>query len=342
MSPLELVDDRFGELARELHAARPVAPEGLRERVRALAPPAPRRFELNLRMLVPAAGLAAIAVSLAVAGGIGVLHSPKSTEHGTIQARRPVARLAAPVPQAESKALGQRVFGATLAPAAGRLQQYDANLTVRVDNRDDLSKTTQDALRFTRRLGGFVVWARYAAPSDRGASELALRVPVDHVQQAIAHFSAYGTLVSQRIVLKDLQQRVDGLTARISRLRAEVAALKEQLGRVLTPERRALLEQRLQRDQAQVALLTRSKAASVRRASMSRIALTIADRPKPAAAPGRLGRTLHEAGSVLARELEVLLYALVVAGPLLLIGLAAMVAGRVARRRSDERLLERS
>jgi len=45
---------------------------------------------------------------------------------------------------------------------------------------------------------------------------------------------------------------------------------------------------------------------------------------------------------VLVRELEVLLYALVVAGPLLLLGLVAILAGRVARRRSDQRLLERS
>ena len=38
MSPLELVDDRFGDLARELRAARPVASPQLRERVHALAP----------------------------------------------------------------------------------------------------------------------------------------------------------------------------------------------------------------------------------------------------------------------------------------------------------------
>ena len=213
---------------------------------------------------------------------------------------------------------------------------------MRVDNRDDLSKRTQDALRFTRRLGGYVVWARYAAPGDRGDSELALRVPVEHVQAAIAHFSGYGSLVRQRIVLKDLQQRVDDLTARIGRLRAEIAAIKQQLAGVLTPERRAALEQRLRRDQARVALLTRSKASSVRRAGLARIALTIDARPKAAVAHGRLQRTVDEAGSVLVRELEVLLYALVVAGPLLVLGIAGIVAGRMVRRRSDRRLLKRS
>ena len=82
MSPLELVDDRFGELARKLRAGRPVASEGLRERVRALAPSPTRRFELNFRMLVPAGGLAALAVILGVAGALGVLHGSTSATAG--------------------------------------------------------------------------------------------------------------------------------------------------------------------------------------------------------------------------------------------------------------------
>ena len=42
------------------------------------------------------------------------------------------------------------------------------------------------------------------------------------------------------------------------------------------------------------------------------------------------------------RELQFLLYALVVAGPLLLLGLAGLATARAARRRSDRRLLERA
>ena len=57
---------------------------------------------------------------------------------------------------------------------------------------------------------------------------------------------------------------------------------------------------------------------------------------------GNSDRTVHDAGSVLVRELELLLYALVVAGPLLAIGGAGMLAGRSVRRRADERLLDRS
>jgi hypothetical protein len=60
------------------------------------------------------------------------------------------------------------------------------------------------------------------------------------------------------------------------------------------------------------------------------------------APPSRFHRTLDDAGSVLVRELELLLYALVVAGPLLAIGATGILASRSVRRRSDQRLLERS
>jgi len=65
--------------------------------------------------------------------------------------------------------------------------------------------------------------------------------------------------------------------------------------------------------------------------------------PKPAAAPaGRFHRTIDDAASVLLRELELLVYALLVAGPLLLLGGAGVLAGRMMRRHSDRRLLERA
>ena len=76
---------------------------------------------------------------------------------------------------------------------------------------------------------------------------------------------------------------------------------------------------------------------------MASVALTMVVAKKAAAAPAsRFYRTVDDAGSVLVRELELLLYALVVAGPLLAIGGAGLLASRSVRRRADERLLERS
>ena len=214
------------------------------------------------------------------------------------------------------------------APSANHLQRYDAFLRVRVHDQNKLSQHTQDALRLTRKLGGYLVWARYAAPRRSGDSELVLRIPVENVQAAIAGFSGYGTLVRQRIVLKDLQQRVDSLTARIGRLRARIA--------------RGGPPQRLQRDKALLAALTSQRSAAVRRAQFAKVGLTMVVGTEPAVAHGRFRRTIDDALSVLARELEILLYAALVAGPLLAVGGAGILTGRSLRRRSDRRLLERT
>jgi Domain of unknown function (DUF4349) len=346
VSPLELVDDRFQKLAEELRASQPVASEELRDRVRTLTPPPPRRLELNLRRRLPAAGLAAAAAALTVAVVLGVVHGssshPVAAERTTGSPRVPSFPPVAAVQNfgsATSTALKDLTPG--LAPSGTRLQRYDAVLRVRVSNQDELSKETRDAIAFTRKAGGYLVWSAYSAPGHTGNSELVLRIPIEHVQAAIAHFSGYGDLVKQQIVLKDVQQKVDGLTATIVRLRKEIAKIEEQLAGTLTPEQRYQLEQRLQQDKTRLTALRSQRGATVRRAQLASVALAMVVGPKPAAAPaGRFHRTIDDAASVLLRELEFLVYALLVTGPLLLIGGAGIVASRTLRRRSDRKLLE--
>jgi hypothetical protein len=338
VSPLELVDDRFEKLAGELRTARPVAPPALRERVRALEPTPPRRrleFELPWRRLVPAVALAVLAATVGVAGVLGVLHGSSAPHRGALEVKPKAAK---GTTQRRALGAGAKAFGFSAearVPAASRdrLQQYDASLRVRVHNQEALSKRTQEALRLTRKLGGYVAWANYSTPRNRGDSELLLQIPVGRVQAAIAAFSGYGILLNQRIRLKDLQRQADNLAARIQRLRVEIARL----------ERSGNAPGRLQRDRAVLAQLLRARTSTVKRAQTASVALAMVVGKKSAAAPaGRFQRSLDDAGSVLVRELEILLYAFIVAGPLLAIGGAGMLAGRSVRRRSDRRLLERS
>jgi hypothetical protein len=337
VSPLELVDDRFEKLAEELRAARPVAPEPLRARVHSLEPRSRRGLELDFpwRRLVPAVAVAALAAAVGVAGVLGIVHGSAKPQRAALapqtqKTHRSVEKGSAARGQIQRadksfQPFSRAVTGAPR-PASGRLQQYDAALRVRVRDQEELSNRTQDALRLTRKLGGYVVWANYAAPSSSGNSNLSLRIPIEHVQAAIAAFSGYGTLVRQRIVLKDLQQRVDDLAARIKRLSSKIARGEGNA-----------------QDRARLAQLLRSRSATVKRAQMASVALTmVVGHKAPAAPAGRFHRTISDAGSVLVRELELLLYSLVVAGPLLAIGGAATLAGRSVRRRSDQRLLERS
>lgn len=350
MSPLELVDDRFEQLATELRAARPAASIELRERIESLSPPPRRRPTLAARRLVPAVGLAALAGSLGVAAVIGVVHSGSGnvSNHLALQARAPAtttevfgreavphAGLPAPSPLDSS--------GRALPPAQGRLQQYDASLTLRVSDSDQLSERTRQAMRLTRSLGGYVASASFDVPGRQGTSTLVLRVPIDRVQRALAAFAGYGTLLSQKISVQDLQQRADAQTSRIAALRRAIAALEAQLQGSVTPLQRERLERLLSIEKSRLAAQQKSLGATVRRAELARVALTlVTPTPKASAAPGRFDRTLDDAGSVLARELEILLYALVVVGPLLVLGGIAIAVGRAQRRRSDRRLLERT
>ena len=354
MSPLELVDDRFGELARELRASQPRASAELRDRIETLAPPPLRRMLPSLRRLAPAVALLALAGSLCVAAAIGLVHSGSRQRQVVAPETSTASRVpAAPVFGAHTQADTSRSFpvpagklqaeSGALAPARDRLQQYDAALTLRVHDADELSARTQQAMRLARSLGGFVVSASFDVPGRRGVSTLVLRVPIGQVQTAIADLSGYGTLLAQKISIQDLQQRADRQAVQIAALRRAISAITARLRGPLSVSERARLEQQLPVDEQRLATMLKRRAGTVRRAELARLSLTLVT-PKPEAAPAssRLDRTLDDAGSVLARELQILLYALIVAGPLLLLGGLALVAARTQRSRSDRRLLERS
>jgi hypothetical protein len=226
-------------------------------------------------------------------------------------------------------ARGFRVPGApsALAPsltAKSRLQRQDVAMSLRVK---DLSGTTQGAVRTTRRLGGFVAGADYSTDSNGGYSRLALRVPVQNLQQAIARFTALGTILSQHISVADLQSGLDNLDARIAR--------KQKRIETLHGARRA-------REQRALARLRRARQALIREGTYARVSLELTTK-KPAAQhvePGRFGRFWDNSGDILGKEAIAVLYALVVAGPFLLLGALVLVAERTRRRRADHRLLE--
>lgn len=345
MSPLELVDERFGEFTRELRASRPRASAELRERIETLALPPARRMLPSLRRLAPAVALVALAGSLCVAAAIGLVHSGSRERQVGAPETSTAARDAQagtsrsfPVPAGKLQA-----GTGALAPARDRLQQYDAALTLRVHDADELSARTQQAMRLARSLGGFVVSASFDVPGRRGVSTLVLRVPIGQVQAAIADLSGYGRLLAQKISIQDLQQRADRQAAQLAALRRAISAIAARLRGPLSVSERARLEQQLAVDEQRLATMLKRRAGTVRRAELARLSLTlVTPKSKAAAGSSRLDRTLDDAGSVLARELQILLYALIVAGPLLLLGGLALVAARTQRSRLDRRLLERS
>lgn len=334
MSPLELVGDLDG-IAQELRASRPAASPGLRQRVLALEPPEPGfTFRLPSRRFVLALAAVALLGSLVAAGMTGLggskaRHSAGGAKvAGTTQSAGGAG--AAGAERSLAPALQAVPYNSyPLEPTAGRLQRYDATLRLRVNDVDGLSRATQRAINLTRGLGGYVGSVDYSTiRGKRGGATLVLRVPVANIQAELDGLTDLGTILQQRTGILDVTRRAD-------REANQIAALERELANASPQEAPAI--------RARLATLRAKHARLVRSARLARIVLGLTTPAQKAATPpGRLHRTLHDAGTVLVRELEILIYALVVAGPLLLLGAAGIATARAARRRSDRRLLERA
>jgi len=333
------------ELATELRAARPSVSPELRERVLAVAvrqePPRPRRFTLPpLRRLAVVVVPAALALAIGGAVVHGLVHSGTN---GRKAGGTELHREAVPAPTAgQGRSLSQRGvapqdlpknFAQTVPTTSGRLQRYGASLRVQVKDLNELSDATKRAMRFARLLGGYVASVQYSAPKNgRGGASIIVRVPVDRVQDVIEEYSGLGTILAQHVSIVDVTKAVQEEAKEIARLQADIARI--EAGGVTPAER-----PRLNAEKARLDYLTKLRAATVRRAELATVKLELTTKPKQAAAAtGRFDRTMSDAGGVLLREGEILLYALIVAGPLLLLGAAFIAAGRLR----DRRLFQRS
>jgi hypothetical protein len=313
----------------ELRETAPPAPERLRDVVRAL-PETHIRTLFRLRPALAAAFAIAFAVGLgaAIIGGLSGNREREqlSADAASVHTARAFKLLAPHAPKYSpwGAATGKTVILAPSLTATSRLQRQDVFMSLRVK---DLSGATQSAVRTARRLGGFVAGADYSTSSNSGNSRLALRIPVTNLQKAIASFTELGTILSQHISVADLQGGLDKLDVRI-------AAKQKKIG--------TLTGQQLEREKRALARLERSRAALIREGTYARVSLQLTT-AKPAAkhlAPTRFDRFRDNAGDILGKELIAVLYALVVAGPFIILAAIALIAERARRRRADHRLLE--
>jgi hypothetical protein len=349
------------ELISELHAARPTAPDGLRERIRAIttaerAPQPPLAERLRLRRPLLVALPAAAAIILSVAGAIGFVRSddvrdaapPILAESGATEDLRssPTAEQDAKA-QAQAPAVGAGTTAppvTAVGPAPDRAQRFAASLTLEVEDIDALSDATQRALSITRSLGGYVVTVSYAS-AESGTASMTLRVPSDRAQDAITRLSQLGTIRGQQVQIDDLQEGLDALDAEIARLQARVASLTSRLADPeLEESTRLVLRARLDAARAELARAQASRKATAVEAAFATVYVALQTPTDGAAAPvpTRLDRALDEAAGVLAWEGIVILYAVIVAAPLVLAGIAAWLVRRGLRRREEERLLASS
>ena len=98
---------------------------------------------------------------------------------------------------------------------------------------------------------------------------------------------------------------------------------------------------KLDRAKRTVLRLTQTATRLVREGSFARISLRLTTRQAAAKSvePGRFDRFWGDAGEILGKEAIAVLYALVIAGPFLILAALALLAERARRRRADHRLL---
>ena len=322
------------DLVTSLRAETPAAPHRLRERIAAVTAttPAERRFTTRriLSFAVPVAAGLSLAAALAVGLNTAIEPSRPGDAAETFKAAPAQDVTPRAVGEAPDQTLNEQSRRTAPGPSAGRAQDYRATLTLLVDGTDELSATTQRALRSARRLGGYVLSVNYSTPEPgAGSAAVRLRIPVSRVQAAIVEFSGMGRILAQDTQISDLQQGLDELTRRIRDL-----------------ERRAAQAQGVERAQllAQIEALRNQRVQINRQAAYATVNLdlTTHEPKEPAAPPGRLDRALDDAVGILLAELVIAAYALIVASPFILLGLAAFLGNRAYRRHADQRLLERA
>ena len=326
-----------------LRAHAPHAPEALRARV--LADEPVRRPSGRRRAFLVAGAAAAVALGGAVVYGVVGSGSPRQVHaYGRPTVTTPTWGSAPSVP-APTSGEARLLPRASKRPAAprlslgsvpgARLQHTDASLELRVGSKDALSRATTRATRIASSLGGYAQSAHY---SSSGSSVLDLRIPTQNVQKAIAQLGALGRLVSQRISVTDLQQRLQTQSDEISQLRRRITALETALENPsLADAQRVILQIRLAESKRALSQRLHARSGTVVAGTLAHVAVQIGTKKSivPVHHRGRMGRIVHSAVGFLGLEAIVVLFALIVASPI------ALVLGLLwlRRRRSVERLL---
>jgi uncharacterized protein DUF4349 len=329
--------NEFAEVIRELRALPTAAPESLRERVRALGEPAPRRtlphvpWRRSLLVLAPACVLALLSAAVVH----GVLDSGTTAKRQTLTAAEHGV---------SGEALAPTTRSPLVPPDASRHQDYEASMTLRVKDLDALTDRTNEAMQVARSYGGYVASVQQSTHAGQpGEADLMLRIPVGRVEEAMVRLSDLGTVLARQVSVVDLEQTLRQQRARILRLKLFIARATEELNGSLPADVRLRLQLQLQQARADLAAATRANGATLNEAALSHVALTLttqqAATPAQKGGSGRFGRAARDAGSFLAGAGAVILFLLIVLSPLVVLGVAGALALRAYRRREERRLL---
>jgi hypothetical protein len=177
---------------------------------------------------------------------------------------------------------------------------------------------------------------------DAGA-RFDLLIPAAKLSDALADFSAIGTVVSRHEATADITAPTVRVGEHLRDSRATIDGLLVQLAGADSAEERAEVEAELRAERRHAAAL-RSQATKLdRRANLSRVSLRIETGAAATATDENgswgIGDALGDAGHILAIAAGVTIVGLAIVGPLALIALLVWLANRARLRRARERAL---
>jgi hypothetical protein len=308
------------DLVAELRAARVDAPPEVRERVRliAAAAPAPPRRLTRRRALV-----LALPVAAAVAAAV-VVTRPSHHE----QAAVPLDRAAPSVTHGANAGAARSAKSLAVPSTTQRVQVVGTTLSLRTR---EVSDGVKRAVRIVTSLGGYPVSVHAQTEGKQATADLTLKVPREHVQQAMSRLSQLGTILAENVDVQDRTASLNATDRTIARLQKRLAELRAAGA---PNEQVDALTKRIQ-------ALQRSEAETRRAAHYATVDLHL-ETPQ-AAAPLHKGHgPLHGIG-VAFRYIGIgAAYALAIGAPAAILLVLVWLALRVVRRRREEALLSRS
>ena len=336
----------FPELVARLRAVPADAPAHARERVRSLGEPGAERPALLDRLaVVPWRRSLLVLAPLCIVGLVGA-----AVVHGLVSSgtQKPAAVATTQNGEggntARSPAHAAGSFDSAVpGPSTARAQDYQATMTLRVEDRA-LTSRTNEAMQVVRAAGGYVASVRQStAAGQPGTADLVLRVPVSRVEGVLVQLSSLGTVIDRQLSIRDLEGVLRQQRARILQLRVFIARATEQLRGALPADVRLRLQLQLQQARSDLSRLTGANKATLRQASLSRVSLRLTTQKAAGVSKsdhiGRVERAARDAGSFLAGAGAVLLFLLIVLSPVIVLALAGAWAFRAYRRREERRLL---
>jgi hypothetical protein len=337
----------FEELVRDLRALPTAAPRDVRERVRALGEPTLRPSVMErLRSLPLRRSLLVLAPACVVGLVIAaVVHGIVSSSAGQHQTALQGVHGSAVSPRRDAVgSAGSKATEFVPGPTPGRYQDYEAWMTVRVQDLESLTDQTNEAMRAVRSYGGYVASVEQSTTAGQpGEAILVLRVPVARVQDALVQLSGLGTVIERHLSIRDLNQVLAQQRARILQLKLLIARATEALKAPLPADVRLRIQLQLDEARHDLTQATNAGKATLRAASLSRISLTLTTQKAVAVttkhSEGRIERAARDAASFLAAAGAVVLFFLIVLSPVLVLVALGIWGGRVYRSREQRRLL---